>query len=127
MLTAVAVAVGTTAAAAALGLGGSWSLLCATGRPSVRPSRPSTARICKRCHRFRIACSVRRGSRSAIRFHLWPNSRTLVEMIWSSSFVHDWRCSDGFSLRTRGGAAGLTPPAVVCCTKHNKTRTAEVM
>mmetsp|Transcript_6758 Transcript_6758/g.16496 ORF Transcript_6758/g.16496 Transcript_6758/m.16496 type:complete len:374 (-) Transcript_6758:319-1440(-) len=64
--------------------------------------------VCSRCQRLRIACSVRFGRRSAMRFHRWPNSATLDWITASSSRVHDCRCSAP-SRFTRGTVNGLHP------------------
>mmetsp|Transcript_38831 Transcript_38831/g.77708 ORF Transcript_38831/g.77708 Transcript_38831/m.77708 type:complete len:250 (+) Transcript_38831:537-1286(+) len=91
--------------------------------PSAWPScLPSRLRICRRCHRLRMACSVRRGSRSAMRFQRWPYSRTEEDMMRSSSSLHDCLCSAP-SRFTRGNDGCFVPQAL-CCMRAHRFRTA---
>ena len=77
-----------------------------------------------RRQRFRIACSVRLGSRSLIFAQRWPNSRTQLVMTASSLFVQLIRFSSAPFARLGGRAAAcahthnprrLTAVGEVCC------------
>mmetsp|Transcript_22208 Transcript_22208/g.70999 ORF Transcript_22208/g.70999 Transcript_22208/m.70999 type:complete len:251 (+) Transcript_22208:322-1074(+) len=65
----------------------------------------SSASLSSRCQRFRIACSVRLGSRSLIFAQRWPNSRTQLVMTASSLFVQLIRFSSAPFARLGGRAA----------------------